>query len=231
MLRGINRQTIFGDDEDNEKFLYVLGDCKKICEFELYGYCLMGNHVHLLLKEGKESLASVFRRIGARYVYWYNRKYMRSGHLFQDRYKSEAVENDSYFAVVLRYIHQNPIKANLCDFLCEHKWSSYHDYIQKRGLTDYELAFEIIDESNFVDFMESDINEKCLDNTKHHKQLTDDELINLIECELGIKALTIQNQSREKMENTLRSILEMNDVSTRQLARVTGISNNIIWRL
>jgi REP element-mobilizing transposase RayT len=231
MLRGINRQTIFGDDEDNEKFLQVLNDCKKVCAFELYGYCLMGNHVHLLIREGKEDLASVFRRIGATYVYWYNRKYRRTGHLFQDRFRSETVENESYFAVVLRYIHQNPIKANLCNFLHEHTWSSYQDYIQKSAMVDYGFTFGIIDETSFVEFMEKDTNEKCLDNTGERKYLTDSELINMIERELNIKALMIQNQPCDDMERTLRRILEMDDVTTRQLARVTGVPVNTIWKL
>ncbi len=63
----------------------------------------MGNHVHLLMKEEKEKIERIFRRIGARYVYWYNWKYKRYGHLFQDRFKSEAVEDDTYFVTVLRY--------------------------------------------------------------------------------------------------------------------------------
>ena len=113
MLRGINGQPVFLDDEDNEKYLQTLKECKALSEFELYGYCLMGNHAHLLLKEGKEDLALVFKRMGARYVFWYNWKYRRYGHLFQDRYKSEAAESDSYFTTVLKYIHQNPKKAGL----------------------------------------------------------------------------------------------------------------------
>jgi len=73
----------------------------------------MGNHVHLLIKEGKEVLSNTMKRIGASYVHWYNWQYNRKGHLFQDRYKSEAVEDDAYFLTVLRYIHQNPLKAGL----------------------------------------------------------------------------------------------------------------------
>jgi REP element-mobilizing transposase RayT len=65
----------------------------------------MSNHIHRLIKEGKEDLGIVFRRIGSKFVYWYNWKYKRSGHLFQDRYKSEVVENDKYFLTVLKYIH------------------------------------------------------------------------------------------------------------------------------
>jgi len=86
MQRGINQQQIFEDEEDYVKYLEVLETCKTVAGFELYGYCLMGNHIHLLLKTQKEDLGLIFKRIGARYVFWYNWKYRRSGHLFQDRY-------------------------------------------------------------------------------------------------------------------------------------------------
>ena len=72
MIRGINQQQIFQDDEDNEKFLEVLKDYKVACGFELYGYCLMGNHVHLLIRAVNDKLDRIFKKIGARYVYWYN---------------------------------------------------------------------------------------------------------------------------------------------------------------
>ncbi|MGV8147276.1 MAG: transposase [Alkaliphilus sp.] len=105
MIRGINRQMIFEDDEDYCKFLEVLKTTKEKSEFEIYGYCLMGNHVHLLLREGKESLSKVMQRICSCFVYWYNSKYDRYGHLFQERFKSEVVENEAYLITVLRYIH------------------------------------------------------------------------------------------------------------------------------
>ena len=114
MLRGINQQQIFEDAEDYERFLDILKDCKEICEFELYAYCLMGNHVHLLIKEKKEPIEQIVKRIGSRFVYWYNVKYQRKGHLFQDRFKSEPVDTQKYFSTVLIYIHRNPIKAGIC---------------------------------------------------------------------------------------------------------------------
>ena len=231
MLRGINKQIIFGDNEDNEKFLYTLNDCKMISKFELYGYCLMGNHVHLLIKEGEEGLDQVFKRIGSRYVFWYNWKYMRSGHLFQDRYKSEVVEDDLYFVVVLRYIHQNPKKAGLCKALSDYKWSSYNEYIQKSGIVDFEFAMEIIGNSNFIEFMNEDRNDVCMEHIDKNKRLTDEELIKIIEAKYSIKTMLIQSQPREKMERILKDVLKTETVSTRQLSRVTGISTNIIWRL
>lgn len=83
MLRGINRQQIFEDEEDFQKYLDVLKDCKAVSEFKLFAYCLMGNHIHLLIKPENEPLDLIFKRIGSRFVYWYNWKYHRSGHLFK----------------------------------------------------------------------------------------------------------------------------------------------------
>ena len=129
MLRGINQQIIFEDEEDFQMFLSTLKECKRISGFDLYAYCLMTNHVHLLLKVGKEPLAMIFRRLGSRYVYWYNRKYQRTGHLFQDRYRSEPIENEAYFLTALRYIIQNPMKAGMEESPGTYPWSSYSDYL------------------------------------------------------------------------------------------------------
>ena len=96
MARGINQQAIFQGHEDYLKFLEILKDVKAISEFEIFAYCLMSNHYHILLKTGKEDLAQIFQRVGAKYVYWYNWKYQHIGHLYQDSYKSERIENNDY---------------------------------------------------------------------------------------------------------------------------------------
>ncbi|MFC4024421.1 transposase [Oceanobacillus longus] len=110
MLRGINRQTIFEDDNDRIRLLETIKRFKDISKFRIFCYCLMDNHIHLLLKETEEPVSKAIQRISASYVYWYNDKYERSGHLFQERFKSENVETITYFLTVLRYIHQNPVK-------------------------------------------------------------------------------------------------------------------------
>ena len=113
MLRGINQQVIFEDNEDYVKFIEVLCKYKAVSGYKVFAYCLMTNHIHILLKEENEPIELIIKRVGGSYAYWYNWKYYRKGHLFQDRYRSEPVENDSYFLTVLRYIHQNPVKANI----------------------------------------------------------------------------------------------------------------------
>ena len=152
MLRSINQQQLFEDSEDFNKFLQVLKDCKAISEFHLFAYCLMGNHIHLLIKEGTETLEQIFKRICGRFVYWYNIKYCRVGHLFQDRFKSEPVDTEKYFFTVLRYIHQNPIKAGLCKRVEDYPYSSYAEYIKTNDLVDTDYVLSLTKLEDFIAF-------------------------------------------------------------------------------
>ena len=145
MLRGINQQVIFEDDEDYEKFIETLKTYKAISGYKLYAYCLMTNHIHILIKVEQEDIDLVMKRIAGSFVYWYNLKYRRKGHLFQERFKSEAVEDNNYFLTVIRYIHQNPVKAKLCNKTDEYTYSSYNDFIKEsKEPVDFEFIFSII---------------------------------------------------------------------------------------
>lgn len=128
ILRGANRQDIFHNDDDCYRFLKILETYKTQSEISIFAWCLMGNHVHLLLKEGKEELAFTMKRIGVSYASYYNRKYKTVGHLFQDRFRSENIENDAYLLSVTRYIHQNPVKAGIVTKPDDWKWSSCKSY-------------------------------------------------------------------------------------------------------
>ena len=79
----------------------------------LYAYCLMSNHIHLLIREREDNIGMAIKRIASSYVYYYNHKYSRDGHLFRERFKSEPVNDIAYFITLLRYIHQNPVKAGM----------------------------------------------------------------------------------------------------------------------
>ena len=151
MLRGINHHTIFEDGDDFEKYLQTQKDYQEKLDYTIYAYCLlptayclMGDHIHLLIKEGSEEIGKVFQTIGASFVYWHNWKYERRGNLFQGRYRSEVVENDEYFQVVIRYIHQNPLKVNIVEKLDDYKWSSYKEYIDKPYICDIDFGLGMI---------------------------------------------------------------------------------------
>lgn len=237
ILRGNNRQNIFNDNEDKKRLLETLLRYKEKCKYQLYAYCFMDNHIHLLMKEREEPLEQIMRRIGVSYVYWYNHKYDRVGNLFQDRFKSEVVEDETYFLTVLRYIHQNPIKAGIVKSLKEYPWSSYIEYIGREQLIDKELVIGMFNENknekmmSFIKF-HSEINEdKCLEIQEKKKRTTDEQLIKIIYETYNINAKDISNEPWGKRKEILQGLLKIQGVSTRQLARVTDVSPNIIWKL
>ncbi len=228
MLRGINGQVIFEDEQDKEKFLEALKTYKAISEYKVFAYCLMSNHIHLLLKIGKEDLDLIVKRIAGSYVYWYNWKYKRRGHLFQDRFKSEPIEDDAYFLTVLRYIHQNPIKSGLCKKIGEYKFSSYNEYTIKPYVVDNEFCFEIVDRDEFIIFNNQNNSDICLDIEENNFRLTDEEAKIIIQKISKCKSVTdFQNLSIDKRDKYLK-VLREKGLSIRQISRLTGISFNVV---
>jgi putative transposase len=111
MLRGNEKKNVFIDDEDKIKIIEVIENKKREKNFYLYAYCVMDNHIHLVIKEGAESISGIIKRIFVSYAMYFNKKYKRVGHVFQDRFKSEVVESDSYLLGLIKYVHKNPEKG------------------------------------------------------------------------------------------------------------------------
>ncbi|WP_432401570.1 transposase [Wukongibacter sp. M2B1] len=230
MMRGIDKREIFIDDEDREIFLSYLFRAKQKSNYKIYGYCLMGNHVHILMKEGNEEIGASIKRITVGYVQFHNDKYLRTGHLFQNRYKSEKVEDDSYLLTVLRYIHQNPLKAGIVDDISYYKWSSYKCYIQGLSgkLVDVMMIKEYFEDMNeFIEFMNMSNTDKCLE-YKVKTKYTDDRLINEISKKYKIEL--IKQLPKRERDGVIREIKESTGVSNRQLSKVLGIGRGIIER-
>ena len=237
ILRGINRQTVFEDEEDYEKFLQVIQACREKSGFKLMAYCLMGNHLHLLIREEKEELEQIFKRMGASYVYWYNHKYNRTGHLFQDRFRSEPVDDDGYYLTVLRYIHQNPVKAGLCKNAGDYKWSSCNDYIHGFGITDTEFGLSLFSEEKeeagklFEQHMKEEEKIKCLDPEENNRRVTDGEARELIKKLSGVEnTAEFQKMAEEKRDKSIAK-LKSHGLSIRQISRLTGISFAIVRKV
>ena len=133
MSRALNKQILFDDEKDYLKFLNIVKSTKSEIDFDLYGYCIMSNHYHLLINDKSNKLSAIMNKINSRYANYYNLKNARTGYVFNDRYHSENVENVKYFLTCLRYIHQNPIKAGICNKTYEYKFSSIHAYRRDKG--------------------------------------------------------------------------------------------------
>ena len=129
LTRGNNRQLIFGSDDDYDRMLLLLARQKAKLPFFFYAYCLMPNHVHLLVERRKDALSRVMHRVLTAYSQYYNRKYRRVGHLFQGRYKAILCQADKYLAELVRYIHLNPVRAKMVRRPAAYRYSSHRAYL------------------------------------------------------------------------------------------------------
>jgi REP element-mobilizing transposase RayT len=128
MIRGIEGANIFWDDKDREHFLSRVGEIGKATETRILAWALMDNHVHMLLFSGSSGLPRFMRRLLTGYAVWFNRRHQRSGHLFQNRYKSIVCEEDGYLLELVRYIHLNPLRSHVVGNLEEldrYRWSGH----------------------------------------------------------------------------------------------------------
>ncbi len=125
MVRGIERTDLFRDDKDRQEFLSRMSELSQSTKTRIPGWTLMGNHVHLVLLSGPEGLPRFMRRLLTEYVIWFNRRHQRTGHLFQNRYKSIVCEADAYLLALVRYVHLNPLRGGVVKSLEEltHDWS------------------------------------------------------------------------------------------------------------
>ena len=124
--RGNNKEVIFATEEDYHHYLNTLQRYKKKYDFKLFAYCLMTNHVHLLIKVGnKGTISRIMQSITVAHTRYYNYIYRRCGHVWQGRFHSPIVSDDSYMINVMRYIEQNPLRAGMVKSVADYKWSSY----------------------------------------------------------------------------------------------------------
>ena len=228
MLRGVNRQQIFHDEEDCRVFVEKMKEYKEKKGIKLFAYCIMSNHIHFLIKAEDDALYTFFRSFGAAYVYWYNEKYKRVGHLFQDRFKSEPVESERYFLTALRYILRNPVEAKMCAQPAEYKFSSMGEYLGGSGdVTDIKYAIDILGQNELIRFINTENEEKCMDDREViHGRMSDAEARRIINEEFGdIKVL-----NRRERDYIVRKMSDRG-ISTGQICRFTEISKSTIYRI
>lgn len=129
ITRGNDRQDIFHSAEDHQKFLSLVAVQKGKMAFYLYAYCLMTNHIHLLIERQTETLGAIMQRVLTGYSAYYNRRYHHIGHVFQGRHKAILCQSDTYLSRLVRYIHLNPVRAGMVTAAEEHPFSSLRAYL------------------------------------------------------------------------------------------------------
>lgn len=132
MNRGLNRQAIYSVDDDHAMFLEVLKETSKFFGIRVISYCLMPNHYHLIIQTPRANLSRAMRHLNGVYTQRFNRTHKKDGPLFRGRYKAILVQEDEYLTHLIRYIHLNPVQANLADDPSTHRWSSHKYYLKGR---------------------------------------------------------------------------------------------------
>lgn len=238
IIRGTNRQEIFHSEQDCIKFLETLERYKRKTKIKVHGWCLMNNYIHLLIEEGKEDLSITMKRIGVSFVWYYNWKYSTTGHLFQDRYRSEKVESDEYLMTVIRYIHQNPVKAGLVKMSSDWKWSSCQGYYGKKsypqGLLDNEPILGLLSEDEetaikrFREFNEAENEDKCLDDIIATRLRDEEARLEIEKIVSGFNIAQIKSLPKNERDEIIKKLKCIEGVTQRQLARILGVSQTLI---
>lgn len=128
--RGNQKQSVFLQETDYAKYLEILRHYKKRYNFKLYAYCLMPNHIHLILEAKRPSdLAKIMQGLTLSYTVWFNKKYKKVGHLWQGRFKSMVIQKDRYLINCLQYIELNPVRAEIISRPEDYIWSSWKERI------------------------------------------------------------------------------------------------------
>jgi REP element-mobilizing transposase RayT len=232
MLRGINRQEIFEEKEDYLFFLNLIKKAKEKCSFELLAYCLMDNHVHLLMKEADNSISEIIRIIAGRYGSWYNKKYDRVGHVFQSRFRSECVITPGSMLRVARYIHRNPLKAGICRKPEDYEYSSYNEYLHSPKIISKEMIIQYMTLQEFVKYNNIPNSDTFLEieEVSVPKQ-TEEQAKELIKSKTGCDTIAGFQALPKHLRQEYLQQLRAEGISIRQLSRLTGESRGVIQRL
>ena len=183
MVQGLNKEYIFNEEKEIQTYLYMLASDSKNFMLKIVAYCVMNNHVHLLIYSPKiEEISKLMSKVNTKYAKYYNKKHDRCGYVFRNRYRAEEIYSLARFINCINYIHNNPVKAGMCSNKGEYRYSSYNDYLNKTGFVNDELI-QTCFINNEIDYMQV------------IKENKDDEENNFIEY--------IDTKTKEKQKNEI----------------------------
>lgn len=249
MMRGNEKKDIFLDNEDRNKLLDILFDKKLVSGYKLYAYCLMNNHIHLILKECGEQLSVCLKRVNVSYAYYFNKKYLRVGHLFQDRFKSECIDTLKYLLAAVRYVHNNPVKAKIVDKPGDYPWSSYDSYIKTTNnsiLIDSDEVLSIFSSNGkhaarrFILFSQED-NDDCfidcpMDDDKKEVLINNlssaKAYVERFLCNNSTNLDKIKDKANISLRNSLITYIKSNsNLSIREIGSLLNLDRNMVRRV
>ena len=228
MVQGLKKEYIFEDKIAIKKYIELILKEQEKFDLEILAYCIMNNHAHLLIYTEKISEMSEYMHlINLKFAQFYNHiKQGRVGYVFRDRYKSEPIFNEKYLLKCVRYIHNNPVKAKIVKYAKDYKYSSYNDYLNKKGVSQSEIIKEIID---FEEILSEDYIETKLDNIFLDTEESEQELIQtkILEYEIENKiSLVDLRKNSDLLTDLVEEIKNNYKISYRSIVKEIGISES-----
>jgi len=238
IFKGIGSQNIFEEPSDYEKLKEIIMRVKYEMQFNLYAYCMMTNHVHLFIKEQNAGeISKIMTKILSHYATWFNRKYQRIGALFANRYNSEPVEDERYYLSLIRYIHQNPVKAHMVDNPGSYPYSSYNDYAKNiSDITDIDFLLDMLNNdrkkaiNEFIELNTVSDGEtyEITDSRKTSPANIRRIIMSMID---GKEIETIKRMEKETRNQLIKILVNEKGISKSALERATGISRGTIIKI
>lgn len=253
MCRGNNKEKVFESSEDKREYLKIIKMYKEKLEFNLYAYCIMDNHAHLLIQIRHTPLSVIMQRIQQVYTQRYNKRYERTGHVFEQRYQAKLCQEDQYLLSLIRYIHKNPKEAKIKEGI-KYNWSSHLEYIGDRERNVTDIAFPLLLFSKnrqkavkeYLAFMEEEENENFKEweetnagqeqKEKKAKKRDSKELIEIIENKSEIKIADIRGRSLKRDVAAKRKIVvfilkNYSNSTNKEISEILGLSQQAITNI
>ena len=235
MMRGNNREMILATKWQKEWFKELLSQVSNV---EIAAYCLMGNHIHLVVQAEIAELSDAVKRMNIKFAMRYNRSGDRVGHVFQDRYRSEVILDESHLLQVIRYVHNNPVKAGLVSNPEEYLWSSYREYVDAFARTANKVAHEAVlgqfaDIDAFRAFHQIDDPEEFLDTQEDLEQRRTQAVQAIIESFCLAKGVSEAKEiygNEERLTELMVELLQKTRLSHRRIALLLEVSSSLVHR-
>lgn len=228
VLRGNGKQILFEDDADRRHFLHLLHEKTDADGIAVIAWCLMSNHVHLLLEDANGTLSHMMHALATAYARRFNEKTGHVGAVFQGRFFSVPITCNRQLLQAVRYLHENPAKAGVSP-AAEYPWSSYREYVQGRGIANTNLVLNMVGGTDGFLRMSEDARYGSY-YFKTTKLVPDDEAAEVARLLLGgADPATLKACSRLYRDEALRT-LRRAGMTVRQLERLTGIGHGTISR-
>lgn len=230
--KGIADQIIFEDDGDRRYYLELLREAKEKTGLRVHAYCLMSNHVHLVVEDSDDHLADALKYLHERYAMRFAEKIGRTGGIFRKPYWSEPIETDDYLLCAVRYTHANPAAAGICR-ASAYPWSSVGDYLGRgTGIADTATVLDMLGgRSGFVEFSAAANGTAfAFPGSKLKAHLTDDEAVRIARDILGRDSVNLAKADKNERAEAV-VLLWRRGFTAKQISRICGLSERTILRM